>query len=816
MCVPKLDLKKEGLVRVRRTELQLERLSVIMVDPPPLPAELRSLDKRRRKRLSLPPSKSFMHSKLCLFSLPLSLCRRIMPVGYCVLLFCVLGVSKESIGDSDAGSNTVATLKFELDIQPILTARGCNAGPCHGKSRGQNGFALSLLGFDANMDFDAIVKNSRGRRVSMASPVESLLLTKATGKSPHGGGVRFTDTDEDYRLLLKWIQQGTARTSESDPKLVSIQITPEPHSLIAGQLESLTVTARYSDGHVRDVTKMCAFQSNEPAVVSVSSNGQLQAGMLPGEGTIMARYMGMIATWSTAVPREIPVPSHQYDSLPRQNFIDGLVYAKLATLNILPSEPCSESQFLRRLYLDAIGRLPSPDEVDAYLADPSPDKKSRWIELVLQRPEYADFWANKWADLLRPNPYRVGIKTTYSLDAWLRDAFRKNLSHDLFARQLITAQGSTWRNGAVTIFRDRREPAEITTMVSQLFLGLRMECAKCHQHPFEIYGQSDFYGMAAHFARVGYKGTGLSPPISGSEEIIFARADGEVRHPLTNQVLQPTPLFGQAIEPQPNQDPRTMLVDWMVDPANPTFSQVAVNRMWAELFGVGIVDPVDDLRATNPASNQPLLSALADYFRSVGYDNKKMLAAIFASHVYQLSSRPNETNGSDHRNFSRHYRKRLRAEVLSDALTDITLMGEDFDGMPVGMRAIQLWTFRTESELLDAFGRPDPNQDPPCERASSATMTQALHLMNASRIQKRITSDGSRCQNLADSDQAPAAIVRELYMAIFSRPPDAAELADLASEFARLNQESAKGERRALIEDIMWSMVNSPEFLYLD
>ena len=713
-----------------------------------------------------------------------------------------------------AGSSPI--LKFELDIQPILTARGCNSGPCHGKSRGQNGFALSLLGFDANMDFDAIVKNARGRRIKIASPTESLLLTKAIGKLPHGGGVRFSESDEDYRLLLRWIEQGSKRTDETDPKLVSIELTPKPYSLKAGQQESLTVTATYSDGHLRNVTNMCAFQSNEPAVVSVSADGRLQAGMLPGESTIMARYMGMIATWSTAVPRSEVVPSTQYDSLPRNNFIDGLVYAKLATLNILPSEPCNETQFLRRLYLDAIGRFPSATEVETYLQDSQPDKKSRWIEAVLQRPEYADFWANKWADLLRPNPYRVGIKTTYSLDAWLRDAFRKNLPHDEFTRRLVTAQGSTWRNGAVTIFRDRREPAEITTMVSQLFLGLRMECAKCHQHPFEVYGQADFYGMAAHFAKVGYKGVGLSPPISGSEEIVFARADGEVRHPLTNQVLHPTPLFGQVRETQPNEDPRTVLADWMTNPSNPTFAQVAVNRLWAEVFGLGIVDPVDDFRATNPASNQPLLTALADHFRSVGYDNKKMLAMLFASHVYQLSSRPNPTNESDHRNFSRHYRKRLRAEVLSDALTDITLQGEDFDGMPAGFRAMELWTFRADSELLDAFGRPDPNQDPPCERASSATMTQALHLMNASKIQKRISADGSRSQILADSDLAPAAIISQLYLTVFNRHPDASEQEALESEFHSLPKENLKAERRKLIEDLLWSMVNSPEFLYLD
>ncbi len=702
-------------------------------------------------------------------------------------------------------------LKFELDIQPILTARGCNAGPCHGKARGQNGFALSLLGFDANMDFDAIVKNARGRRLAPAAPESSLLLTKATGELPHGGGIRFQESDEDYRLLVKWIEGGMRRTDDSDPRLMSIRIFPDPHSLKASQTEELTVIATYSHGLTRDVTRMCAYQSNEAAVVSVSPTGQLQAGELPGEATIMARYMGRIATWSTAVPRADTVPAENYAALPRANFIDDLVQQKLATLNILPSDSCSDTQFLRRIFLDGIGRLPTVDEVQDYLSDREPEKRSRWVTRVLAQPEYADFWANKWADLLRPNPYRVGVKTTYSFDAWLRGTFRQNLPHDQFARQLVTAQGSTWRNGAVTIFRDRRDPEEITTLVSQLFLGLRLDCAKCHQHPFEVYGQADFYGMAAHFARVGRKGTGLSPPISGSEEIIFVKDKGEVQHPLTKEALLPKPLFAEARQIPPDEDPRLAFADWMTAANNPTFAHVAVNRLWAELMGIGIVDPVDDLRATNPPSNPALLDALAEHFRQVGYDNKRLLHTLMTSHTYALSSAPNTTNAADTRNFSRHYRKRLRAEVVSDALTSITGQFEQFDGMPIGTRAMELWTVRAQSDLLDAFGRPDPNQDPPCERSTAATMAQTLHLMNAEHIQRRIATAGGRCQTLAASDKTPAEIVNELYLMIFSRPPTADELEGLLAEFTR-----PQASRRTLIEDLVWSMVNAPEFLYLD
>ena len=661
------------------------------------------------------------------------------------------------------------------------------------------------------MDYRAIAIESRGRRLSLAAPAESLLLAKATGQVPHGGGVRFKDSDDDYRLLLEWIQTGLTRTSDSDPHLERIDFSPAPHSLKAEESETLRVTATYSDGASRDVTRMCAFQSNEPAIISVAADGRLQAGKLAGEATIMARYMGKIATWSSAIPMPEPVSSERYSSLPRNNFIDELVYQKLSTLNILPSSTCTETQFLRRLFLDAIGRIPTANEVTAYLNDTSADKRLRWVAKILDRSEYADYWANKWADLLRPNPYRVGIKATYSLDAWLRDTFRKNISYDNFVRMLVTAQGSTWRNGAVTIYRDRRQPEEITTMISQLFLGTRLECAKCHQHPFEVYGQADFYGMAAHFARVGYKGTGISPPISGGEEIVFVKSKGEVRHPLTNETLNPRTLFGEPKVVDTDHDPRVELVEWMLSETNPFFAKAAANRLWTEVMGVGIVDPVDDLRATNPASNQALLSALADHFRDNGYDNKKFLYTIFTSHIYGLSSEPNVTNATDSRNYSRHYRKRLRAEILADAISDITEKSQDFEGMPKEMRAMQLWTTRADSELLDAFGRPDPNQDPPCEREASATMTQTLHLMNASHIQERISTDDGRCQRLASTTNDPEAIIQELYLTIFNRPPNVRELEDIKREF-----DVPDTDRRRLVEDLMWSMINSPEFLYLD
>ena len=730
----------------------------------------------------------------------------------CCCLAAGLAYAAEPDRATQAPSAQAHPLKFELDIQPILTARGCNSGPCHGKARGQNGFALSLLAFDPDFDYQSMVIDARGRRMFPASPEKSLFLQKAVGAMPHGGGVRIEIGDEDYRKIVEWIRAGMPRTSASDPRLQSVKIHPEPHSLQPGQQEQLQVIAHYSDGSQREVTKTCAYLSNEPAIVSVSKSGELKAGTIPGEATIMARYMGVIATWSTAIPRAGTVTADQYAALPRHNFIDELVYRKLQSLNVLPSAGCDDATFLRRASLDTIGRLPTPEEARAFLDDSVAGKRERLVDALLTREEYADFWANKWCDLLRPNPYRVGIKATMSLDGWLREKFRANTPYDQFVRQLLTAQGSTWQNGAVTLFRDRRGVEELTTIVSQLFLGVRLECAKCHQHPFEVYSQADFYSFGAYFSKVDYKGTGLSPPISGGEEMVLVgRKNKEVHHPLTKAVLPPKPLLTEAAPIAEDADPRASLVDWMTAPSNPYFAKVAVNRLWAELFGKGLVDPVDDMRATNPASNPELLDALAEEFRRLGYDQKKMLKTIMSSHVYALSSLPNETNAADIRNFSRHYRKRMRAEVLADAIVDITSVPDRYDGAAPATRSMQLWTVRTSSDLLDAFGRPDPNQDPPCERTPDATMVQALHLMNANTIQNKLTSDNGRIKQLATSDLPLEKVIEELYLACYGRRPTPAETQGLLESTPQPNP-----AKRQWIEDLSWSLLNSPEFLYID
>lgn len=712
---------------------------------------------------------------------------------------------------------------FEKDVQPVLARYGCNSGPCHGKQRGQNGFQLSLLGFDSDFDFNAIAQEARGRRVFPASPENSMMLLKPIGAMPHGGGRRLTKGDSGYEVLRRWIAAGMPRTPAEEPMVERITIEPGERILLAapkgdaarvGTEVQLLVTAHFADGSTADVTHLTMYQSNESVIASVDAGGRVKAGPLPGEAAIMARFMEKFAVCNVIIPMPRSAPADIYAKLPRSNFIDGLVYEKLQRLGITPSEPCSDATFHRRAYLDVIGRLPTPAETRAFLADPSPDRRVKLVDALLERPEYADHWANKWADLMRPNPYHVGIKAVFTFDAFLRDSFRKNKPYDQFVREIITAQGSTWQNGAVVMYRDRRKPDELTTMVSQLFLGVRLECAKCHHHPFEVYSQDDFYHFAAHFARLGRKGTGISAPISGSEEVFFSAPTGEVKHPTTGKVMQAKPLYSLRgsdgkTPSASDDDPRRQLADWLTSEHNGYFAKVAVNRIWADIMGRGLVEPIDDMRATNPPSNGPLLEALAEHFRKEKFDQKKLLRTILTSHVYGLSSIPGPQNAGDLRNYSRHYRQRLRGEVLLDALTDVTGVPETFAAAPPRTRAMELWTVRTQSVFLDSFGRPDPNQDPPCERTSDTSVVQALHMMNSPRLHAKVTAEDGRAALLAASKRPTAEIVEELYLLVYCRFPSEMERANALRRFEGV-------PRRQATEDLLWALVNTPEFIFKD
>jgi hypothetical protein len=518
--------------------------------------------------------------------------------------------------------------------------------------------------------------------------------------------------------------------------------------------------------------------------------------------------MGEVAVARVTVPAERSLSDSVYTSLPVNNFIDEAVYARLKEQGIAPSEGCNDAEFVRRSSLDAIGVLPTPEQVREFLADAAPDKRARWVDRLLESPAYADYWATKWGDLLKPNTQRVGVKPVYLLDHWLRDSLRKNKPYDQFVREILTAQGSTHNFGPVVLFRDRREPADAGALVSQVFLGVRMECARCHHHPNEKWSQEDFYQLAACFGQVKRKGQGISAPISGEAEFIWHAPGGEVKHPVSGETLKPKPPDGPVLNLENGRDPRAALVDWMTSRDNPFFARAIVNRMWGELTGRGIVHPVDDFRASNPPSNERLLDALAKDFVEHKYDLKHLIRTIMASRVYQLSSEPNESNVADTRNFSRSYRRRLPAEVLLDAVSDLTGVPDSFDGLPPGARAVHTWNNKLDSNFLDAFGRPNSSADCPCERDRSPSLVQALHLMNATRLHAKIASPEGRAARLAKSEAPPEEIVKELYLAAYSRLPDEEELTIARQAFA-----ADGATRQSATEDVMWALINSAEFV---
>ena len=700
---------------------------------------------------------------------------------------------------------------FTRDVLPVLNKAGCSAGACHAKPDGQNGFNLTVFSYDPKVDYHEIVKEARGRRVFPAAPEESLLLLKPTLAIPHEGGERFDQDSDAYRTLAAWIRGGMIFRAENEPALEKLEVSPRERTYRQGETQQLSVRAQYADGTTRDVTALATFDTNDKEIASVTEEGRVRAGRGRGQAVVVARFLGLVGDSQVIIPAERLLPESRYAPLPVNNFIDALAYARFKQLGLLPSERCSDAEFLRRASLDATGTLPEPSAARAFLADADPLKREKLIERLLAHPHFGDYWANKWADLLRPNPDRVGVKGVYLLDQWLRESFRANKPYDQFAREIVLAEGNTHQFGPAVIFRDRREPADLTTIFSQLFLGVRLDCAKCHHHPNEKWGQDDFYQMAAFFGPVKQKGAGISPPISGGNETFYFAPGKEVKHPVSGAVMNPRPPDGPLVKIDASSDPRRALADWMTAGDNPFFARALVNRVWAEFFGKGLVDPVDDFRISNPPAHPAVLDALAEEFIRQKFDLKALMRTIMGSHLYQLSSTPNESNRADKRNFSRAYRRRLPAEVMADALSDITGVPDSYEGMPPGSRAVQAWTYKIDSRTMDAFGRPNPSSDCPCERDLRPSIVQSLHLMNSRSLQAKLASPdtGARVQQLVSSPLAPAEIVTELYLACYSRQPNDAEL-EIAT--ATFNAEGAT--RRSAIEDVLWALLNSAEFVF--
>ncbi len=699
-------------------------------------------------------------------------------------------------------------VSFTRDVLPELGRAGCASGGCHSKPEGQNGFKLSVFSYDPKADHAEIVADVRGRRLFPAVPDQSLLLQKPMLGIPHEGGRRIEPGSTAHTTLLRWIRAGSPFTLTNEAALSRIEIFPPERTVPSNSAHRLLVRAHYADGTIRDVTRLAAFESSDRELAAVDEQGRFTAGKLPGTAVIVARYLGRVAASRILVPAERLLPVERYAGLPRSNFIDEIAFTRFQRLGLFPSDNCTDAEFLRRVKLDSIGMLPTPQEVTAFLIDNTPDKRQRAVIRMLDDPAYGDFWAGRWADLLRPNSDRVGVKSVFILDQWLREQFRINRPYDQFVRELLTAEGSNHREGPAVVYRDRREPAELTTLFSQVLLGVRLECARCHHHPNEKWSQEDFYQLAACFGSVRQKGAGLSPPISAGRESFYFAKGGTVKHPVTGEIMPPRAPDGPLLN-NSDGDPRRGLADWATATNNPFLSRALVNRVWAFCFGRGLVEPVDDFRLSNPCVHPELLDALADDFANHGYDIKHLLRTIFASRLYQLSTQPNETNSGDTRHFSRGYRRRLPAEVLDDAVSDVTGSPDSFVATAPGSRATQTWSYKIESHFLDAFGRPNSSSDCPCERDLRLSVVQSLHLMNSPKLQKRIANAEGRARRLAASKETPESIVTELYLAAYGRLPIPAEIEAATAPFR-----VAAPNRQTATEDVLWALLNSPEFLF--
>lgn len=698
-------------------------------------------------------------------------------------------------------------LSFRNQVVPIFTKLGCNGGGCHGKSGGQNGFKLSLLGFYPEDDYEFLRKESRGRRIFPGAPAESLLLTKATGRTPHGGGKRMDLNSYEYRMLVSWIQQGMPYGQGEDPSVVAIKCYPEARVMPQSTEQQISVIATYSDGTTEDVTRMALYEANDSEMAECSETGLVTTLDLAGEVAIMARYQGQVSTFRAT----IPLGADTSGMPPAVNTVDTAVFNKLRLLGIPPSEISDDSTFLRRVSLDVTGALPTDEKVRSFLADTSATKRDQLIDELLDSTAYADHFANKWNFILR-NKKSKGEDTagTHLFHQWIWDSVYENKPYDRFVREIITASGEPLVNPAVTWFREVDQVEEQVEDTAQLFLGIRIQCARCHHHPFEKWSQNDYYSMAAFFNRVGKKAIPGVPGGFRDRQIFHNEGVATANNPRSGASLRPAGLGTPALDIAAESDPRVELANWMSDPANPFFAKSLVNRYWKHFFNRGIVEPEDDMRATNPPTNPELLDSLAQQFIESGFDTKQLIRTICRSNTYQLSSLPNEYNANDKQNFSRYYPRRLSAEALYDGFHQVTMTSENFGGMPAGTRAIQLADSSNGPYFLKVFGMPEGDTACECERSQDANLAQSLHLLNSKEIQDKISKNEARAAKLAaETERSHEERITELYQIVFARNPRADEM-KVATEYIGRHVEAPK----IAYEDILWALINTKEFLF--
>ncbi len=696
---------------------------------------------------------------------------------------------------------------FTRDVEPIFTKIGCNSGVCHGKASGQNGFRLSLLGYDSAFDHESIVHETRGRRIFPAAPERSLLLMKPTARVPHGGGRRLEVDSAEFRVIARWIRQGAVLDRADSPALVNIDIYPKYRIVSRNGVQRVRATARYSDGTTVDVTRLAQFQSNAPDLDEVDDRGTIKTFDGVGFAAIMARFGGATTVARIGVPLGESTPD--WTPPESDNLVDRYVFKRLKELGVPPSEACVDAEFARRSSFDIKGVAPSPEEVVAYENDRSLDKRSRRIDALLETPEYADHFALFWSSILR-NKRTLGIASeegSFAFHGWIRQSIAANVPYDRFVASIVAARGEAASNPPVVWYRQVRTLEEQTDDTAQLFLGVRMQCARCHHHPFEKWTQDDYYGFASFFQRIGRK-----PGEDPATPCLYTEPFSLATNPATGRPAPPKPLGAAEIkETDPRRDPRDALVAWMRDPSNPYFAKSVVNRYWKRFFGRGLVEPEDDMRDTNPPSDPDLLNALAADFIASGYDLKHLIRTIATSEAYRRSSLPNAYNKRDRRNYSRFYPRRLAAEALLDAIDRATGSAEPFRGVPPNTGAIRLPDDGFASYFLEIFGRPKRESVCECERSFEPSLSQTLHLLNSPSVQKKIAT-GSRVGSLLAAGRDDASIVDELYRVCLSRGPTARERSVCLKHLA---EKRSAGKLREAIEDLLWSLINCKEFLFI-
>ncbi len=693
-----------------------------------------------------------------------------------------------------------ANIDFIHDVAPIFSRMGCNNTNCHGSLNGQKGFKLSLFGYDPEADYHAVAEASGGRRINRADPENSLILLKPTFSVPHGGGhiLKKDPSSYEYAMLLNWIRAGTPRSAPNTPRLVGMDVYPSDFSVLnaSGGRQHIVVVGHYSDGSQEDITRRVRYTSSNEEAAAVNLEGEVEA-KANGQTTVVVRTLGLVAALQVGVTLNPSVPK---TTLQPANFIDQLVFQKLAQMKIEVSNGATDAEFLRRSYLDVAGLVPPPDEARRFLGDHSPDKRAKLIDRLLESRDFADFWGMKWAELMASNVFTVNDGTAYFQD-WMRDAFAANKPYDQFVREILTAKGSTWDNGAANFFS--RPAEDLTTLSATAFLGISIECARCHDHPFGIWKRDDFIGMTAFFAQMRGKGR-RPPPV---EAIHYVSFDQEYRHPDTKQVVRPRFLNGTEPAIRPMEDRRKVLADWMTSPENPWFALATVNRFWRQLMGKGLVEPVDDFRPTNPPADPALLNALARDFVEHHYDVRYLLRTILNSKTYQLSSIPKPANRDDEIDYSRYYMRRLTAEQMLDSVVEITGVPEKFLAYYPGVRAVNLADGGVPSSFLDMYDRPKRDAAK-CERNENVSLRQAMNMMAGDTVNQKIRSDQGNLARMIAAGLTDDQITEHFYLASLSRYPTTSEKDMCRTAIGKASS------RRAGLENVVWALLDSNEFLY--